>query len=273
MQLSDFFAMIARMFGASRAVTGAAPAATPPTSGTAPPPLSISPTSGATAAPAPTASLATQPAAAAQPAGAPVEASAPPAAAWIELCRPLVQHFENCYLTAYPDPYSPLGKALQARGVWQATLNGARIPADLKSLSGAPWTCGVGSTGADICEGTVWTQATADARLNAGLNDAAADIDRAVLVPISAKEKVALVSIRYNVGAGRAARGSDPGRDGIIVLANGQPSTLLRKLNASDRQGCADQFPAWNKSGGVVSAGLVRRRAAERMLFLTGSWT
>ncbi len=45
-------------------------------------------------------------------------------------------------------------------------------------------------------------------------------------------------------------------------------STLLRKLNAGDHAGAADEFPKWNRGGGKVLRGLVRRRAAERKLFL-----
>ncbi|MDN7913665.1 lysozyme [Burkholderia cepacia] len=198
--------------------------------------------------------------------------------AWLPLCRPLSQHFENCYLTAYPDPASPLGKALQARGIWYKVLAGMPIPNDpvLCALSGAPWTCGWGSTGSDVREGTVWTQAQADARHDENLRAAAALVDRAVRALLSAQQKAAMTSIMNNVGPGRA-RGTlgplDQGRDGIVVLANGQPSTLLRHLNLEDYAGTADQFPAWNKAGGVVQPGLVRRRAAERDLFLTGKWS
>jgi lysozyme len=171
----------------------------------------------------------------------------PPAApdpdeAWRALCRPLVQHFESCELVAY----------------WDAT--------------GKVWTCGWGTTGKDVIQGTAWTQAQADARLDAGLDEAAGIVDRAVTVGISPQQKAALVSIVYNVGAGRAASGKDPGRDGIVVLATGQPSTLLRNLNMLNFASAADQFLAWNKSGGQVLNGLVRRRTAERSLFLTGAW-
>ncbi|WP_369053383.1 lysozyme [Burkholderia gladioli] len=199
----------------------------------------------------------------------------PESADWLALCRPLSQHFENCYLTAYPDPASPLGKALQARGIWYRTLSGAPIPADpaLRALSGAPWTCGWGSTGPDVREGTVWTQATADARHDANLEAAAAIVDRAVTVVLAPHEKAAMVSIVNNVGPGRARSAGDPGRDGIVVLASGAPSTLLRMLNAGARPAAADQFLVWNRAGGVVSDGLKRRRAAERSLFLTGEWS
>lgn len=46
-------------------------------------------------------------------------------------------------------------------------------------------------------------------------------------------------------------------------------STLLKKLNAGDFKNAADQFLRWNKSGGVVLGGLVKRRADERTLFLS----
>ncbi|MEK6346354.1 MAG: lysozyme [Burkholderia sp.] len=202
-------------------------------------------------------------------------AAQPPVPNWLALCRPLSQHFESCYLTAYPDPASPLGKALQARGIWYRVLAGAPIPADasLRALSGAPWTCGWGSTGPDVREGTTWTQAVADARHDANLQAAAAIVDRAVTVPLEEREKGALVLIINNVGAGRARTPGDAGRDGIVTLASGAPSTLLRLLNAGDRAGAADQFLVWNRAGGVVSDGLKRRRAAERDLFLTGKWS
>lgn len=61
----------------------------------------------------------------------------------------------------------------------------------------------------------------------------------------------ALVSFAYNLGGG--ALGG---------------STLLKKLNAGDYIGAADEFLRWNKAGGKVLKGLVRRREKERELFL-----
>ncbi|MCO1409002.1 lysozyme [Burkholderia cenocepacia] len=195
--------------------------------------------------------------------------------AWLPLARPLSQHFEQCYLTAYPDPASALGKALQARGLWYKMLAGAPIPNDpvLRALSGAPWTCGWGSTGSDVKQGTQWTQEMADLRHDENLRASGALVDAAARVPLSAQQKAAMVCIVNNVGPGRAARAGEPGRDGIITLASGQPSTLLRHLNIGDYPGAAEQFLAWNRAGGVVLPGLVRRRAAERDLFLTGHWS
>lgn len=73
----------------------------------------------------------------------------------------------------------------------------------------------------------------------------------AVIVPLNQNQFDALVSFTYNLGAG-----------------NLRSSTLLKKLNEGDYLAAADQFSRWNRAGGQVLAGLVRRRAAERDLFL-----
>ena len=117
---------------------------------------------------------------------------------------------------------------------------------------GEPWTIGFGSTGPDIGPGTVWTQEEADARFLDDLTKFGDGVDRLVRVPLTDNQFAALVSFAYNVGLGALAG-----------------STLLRKLNAGDYQGAADQLPRWNKAAGRVLPGLVRRRAAERELFLS----
>ncbi|MFM0300023.1 lysozyme [Paraburkholderia sediminicola] len=167
----------------------------------------------------------------------------------------MTEHFETCYLIAYPDPASPLGKALRARGAWQATLKGAAIPADLGYLSGAPWTCGWGSTGPDIVEGIVWTQAHADSQLTIRLDEAADVVDRLVKVVLTPAQKAALVDFTYNEGEGHLAS-----------------STLLKLLNAGNYQSCADGLLEWDMAGGEKLPGLDARRHANRTLFLTGAW-
>lgn len=117
---------------------------------------------------------------------------------------------------------------------------------------GKPWTIGWGSTGPDIGPGTVWTQEEADARFLDDLTEFGDGVDRLVRVPLTDNQFAALAAFAYNVGLGALAG-----------------STLLRKLNAGDYQGAADQLPRWNKGGGRVLPGLVRRRAAERDLFLS----
>ena len=63
----------------------------------------------------------------------------------------------------------------------------------------------------------------------------------------------ALVSISFNFG-----------------LGNLQRSTIRMKANRGDWEGAAEAFMAWTKGGGRVLPGLVRRREAERALFLSG---
>ncbi|BBS35408.1 lysozyme [Enterobacter cloacae complex sp. 2024EL-00215] len=62
----------------------------------------------------------------------------------------------------------------------------------------------------------------------------------------------ALVSFAFNLG-----------------LGNLKKSTLLKKVNAGDKEAAALQFKCWNKAGGRVLAGLTRRRDAEMRLFLS----
>jgi lysozyme len=62
----------------------------------------------------------------------------------------------------------------------------------------------------------------------------------------------ALVSISFNFG-----------------LGNLQRSTIRMKANRGDWEGAAEAFMMWTKGGGKVLPGLVRRRVAEKALFLT----
>lgn len=53
-------------------------------------------------------------------------------------------------------------------------------------------------------------------------------------------------------------------------LGNFQKSTIRMKANREDWEGAAEAFMAWTKGGGKVLPGLVKRRQAERALFLSG---
>jgi lysozyme len=76
-------------------------------------------------------------------------------------------------------------------------------------------------------------------------------VDDLVKVPMTQNAHDALVSFAYNCGVG-ALKGS----------------TLLKLLNQGKYEQAAAQFARWNKAGGKVWPGLVRRRAAEAALFL-----
>lgn len=91
-----------------------------------------------------------------------------------------------------------------------------------------------------------------DALLRSDLEHAENGVDSMVTVPINENERAALISFAFNLGVGAL-----------------QHSTLLRRLNAGQRQEAADQFLSWDHQGNTRLPGLTRRRVAERALFLT----
>lgn len=54
-----------------------------------------------------------------------------------------------------------------------------------------------------------------------------------------------------------------------VGLGNFQRSTIRQKIGRKDWDGAAEAFMDWTKAGGKVLKGLVRRRDAERLLFLS----
>ncbi|EMO6422347.1 lysozyme [Enterobacter hormaechei] len=118
------------------------------------------------------------------------------------------------------------------------------------------WTIGYGWTqpvdGKPIRAGMTIKQETAERLLKTGLVSYEGDVSRLVKVGLTQEQFDALVSFTYNLGARSLST-----------------STLLRKLNAGDYAGAADEFLRWNKAGGKVLNGLTRRREAERALFLS----
>ncbi|MEF0148259.1 lysozyme [Pseudomonas guariconensis] len=112
------------------------------------------------------------------------------------------------------------------------------------------WTIGYGTT-RGVNAGMKISKEQAERMLLNDVQRFESEIERLVTVPLSQNQWDALVSFTYNLGS-----------------ANLESSTLLRKLNAGDYAGAAEQFQRWNKAGGKVLAGLTRRREAERSLFL-----
>jgi lysozyme len=95
-----------------------------------------------------------------------------------------------------------------------------------------------------------WTRQDCDAAFDEDMQGFARQVATQLKVPVKQHQFDALVSFAYNVGIG-----------------NLRASTLLRKLNAGDYDGAALEFHRWNRSNGKVLPGLVRRRAAEALLF------
>jgi lysozyme len=113
-------------------------------------------------------------------------------------------------------------------------------------------TIGYGHTGKDVTEGMTITKKEAEDLLVKDLERFEAGVKDLVKVSISENQFSALVSFAYNIG--------------LNALSG---STLMKKLNAGDIMGAANQFERWNKAGGKEVQGLTNRRLAERDLFLT----
>jgi GH24 family phage-related lysozyme (muramidase) len=118
------------------------------------------------------------------------------------------------------------------------------------------WTIGWGMTyypaGGRVKPGDRLTQAQADAMFVTLL---ARDFAPAVRAAVGAAATTpaqfgAMVALAYNIGVVRFA-----------------VSTVARRHRAGDATGAAAAFALWNKIDGVVSDGLVRRRAAEAALY------
>ncbi len=141
--------------------------------------------------------------------------------------RHLMHKFEGFRAVAYPDP---------------------------GSSDGHPWTIGYGTTrypdGSPVREGDHCSMEQAQVYFAHDLAAFERAVLQAVEVTLTQGQLDALVSFTYNVGKNALRR-----------------STLLRKLNAGDYDGAADEFLRWNKNDGKVMRGLVRRRAAERDTF------
>ena len=121
-------------------------------------------------------------------------------------------------------------------------LTAYKCPADV-------WTIGYGTT-AGVKPGQTITKERAEELLREDVERFEAQVLRLVKVPLTQGQHDALVSFVYNLGAGN--------------LSN---STLLRLLNSGDYKGAAAQFDRWVHGGGKILPGLVKRRAAERVMF------
>ena len=119
------------------------------------------------------------------------------------------------------------------------------------------WTVGYGatrsSTGGPIDPdmGPI-SETEAEALLIRDLESSEGWVSRLIKTALTENQFSALVSFTFNVGGAGAL----------------QRSTLRMKLNRGEYQGAADEFPKWKFANKRILAGLVRRRAAERALFL-----
>lgn len=111
------------------------------------------------------------------------------------------------------------------------------------------WTIGYGHT-AGVREGDTCTQIQAEIWLQQDISWATAVVNREVIIDLTQHEFDALVDFVFNCGSG-----------------NFTSSTMLKLINGGHLDQAADEFEKWDKSGGVVIAGLLRRRKAEEAEF------
>ena len=115
------------------------------------------------------------------------------------------------------------------------------------------YTIGYGHYGFDVRDDDVISEKDAEKLLYDDVQSFVDAVNKLLKVDVTQNQFDALVSFAYNVGVGAL-----------------KSSTLLEYLNAGNFQKAADEFLRWNKSGGKVYGGLVKRREQERALFLTG---
>lgn len=113
------------------------------------------------------------------------------------------------------------------------------------------WTIGYGFT-LGVQPGDTITKEQAKRRLARELESYEAAVSRSCTNEPNQNEFDALVCFAFNVGVGGMRK-----------------SSVIKAHNRGDHQAAARAFQLWNKAGGVVYAGLTRRRAAEAALYLT----
>ena len=118
---------------------------------------------------------------------------------------------------------------------------------------GAPWTIGYGHTGPDVYRGLKITEAQAEALLRQDLARFGRGVDRLVEGVFTSQSQFnAMVSLAFNIGLGAFQR-----------------SSVLRHHRAGNKLRAAASFLLWVKAAGRTLPGLVRRRNAERQMYLS----
>ena len=96
------------------------------------------------------------------------------------------------------------------------------------------------------------TKAQAEKRLKQELRAYEDAVLKACSIEPNENELAAMTCLAWNIG-----------------ISGFQKSSVIKANNRGDHQAAARAFQLWNKAGGVVYAGLTRRRAAEAALYLT----
>ena len=161
----------------------------------------------------------------------------------ISIAESIAKPFENCKLDAYWDvagyPTNGWGNLLSRVTKKQIMAKYGFSPAEADLWLHAKW--------------PRISQDKADSDLHRNMMKAYNGVLKYVGVQIGVNQLAALTDFAYNLGVG-----------------NLQISTLLKMINRGELVEAADEFPKWNKAGGIVYRGLTRRRLAERSIYLDG---
>jgi lysozyme len=115
--------------------------------------------------------------------------------------------------------------------------------------TGGTWTIAYGHT-RGVLPDMVCTQLQGYAWLLDDLCHSESDVNYLVCVPLTQDQFDALVDFDFNLGVG-----------------NFEHSTLLLLLNEGNFEGAAREFDKWDRCGGRIIAGLLRRRQQETIEF------
>ena len=140
-------------------------------------------------------------------------------AGWLAIAIAAVGAYEGLSLKAYPD------------------------------IVGVPTIC-YGET-KNVKLGQTATKEDCDSQLSARLIEFNQGVESCITRPLRDNERVAFVSLAYNIGVGAFCQ-----------------STVVRRFNAGDKAGACDAILMWNRAGGKVVQGLVNRRVKEREMCL-----
>ena len=177
-----------------------------------------------------------------------------------KLTKKQVDAADKLIATAYDDLNDVLGIATDEMHISPSGIDlicnfeGKRLAAYDDGVG--VWTIGFGTTvypnGIKVMKGDTCTEAQAKTYMAHDLKKFEATVNKAVTVQLNQNQFDALVSLAYNIGTNAFSK-----------------STLVKKLNANDIRGAADQFDVWVNAGGKRMQGLVNRRAKEKALFLS----
>jgi lysozyme len=114
---------------------------------------------------------------------------------------------------------------------------------------------GIPTIGFGHCEGVRMTDSITDEQahelLRHDLEERLVQLRRWLPEGLTANQQAACLSLAFNIGLGAFHK-----------------STVLHRLHEGDIAGAAEAITWWNKAGGHILKGLVRRREMERELFL-----